>query len=382
MEIQAKDLPIEFIDADIVQWQVGPFHPFLPGQVRFDFELDGEMIVSARVETGFLYRGIEKEIEKQSWRAGLPFCDHIDPESALFSELCFCLAVEEIARIPVPPRAQMVRVILSELTRVSHHLKYISLCARACGAETIIHYVLRDREKILDLIELLTGARFSLNFLRFGGISQNMTEGFIERLVDLCEHFRIRMKEYNDLFSFNQIFTRRATGVSYLTVEQIERFGLTGPSARAAGVSRDIRKAYPYSGYEKIDFKEILGQPAEEGKADSYERYLIRLGEIEQSLEILQQAINLVVDGEFMHQRGTREFSVPPGEALVRVESPRGTLSCYVISEGGPGPHRVQFFTPSSSLIQAFPEMISGCRIADFPMILASLDVSISEIDK
>lgn len=367
---------------DLTTWEIGPYHGSLPAPMRLKLSLDGEIVADCQVETGFLHRGLEKTFELHSWKASIAYADHLDPEGAVFGELALCLAVEEIGEISVPARAQYIRVILAELTRISAHLAYIVRMAKAVGSETIIHYVLRDRERILDLFELLTGARFSLNFLRFGGVRMDVTDGFIERVLEVCEMIRIRMKEYNDLFTFNHGFLKRTTFVGTLSSDLVRSCGITGPNARASGVVFDVRKDLPYMGYNELDFEIPLGKGEGGTMGDVHDRFLIRLREISQSMEILKQITENVPAGEYINGKLDKDYVVPPGEAYSRIESPRGLLGCHVVSDGKENPSRIQFRPPSLANLIAIPRLLTGVRIEDLPVVLASLDLGIAEADR
>jgi NADH-quinone oxidoreductase subunit D len=372
----------ESFKTDLTTWEIGPYHGSLPAPMRLKLSLDGEIIAQCKVETGFLHRGLEKAWELHPWRSAVAYADHLDPEVAVFGELTLCLAVEEVGDIAVPPRAQSIRLILAELTRISAHLSYMVRMAKAVGSETIIHYVLRDREKILDLFELLTGARMSLNFLRFGGVSADVTDGFIERVLEVCEMIRIRMKEYNDLFTFNHIFLKRSASVAPIPVALVRSCGITGPNARASGVSFDVRKNHPYMGYQDLEFEVPLGQGEGGVIGDIHDRFLIRLREITQSMEILKQLVERVPSGEFINSKIEKDYVVPPGEAYARIESSRGLLGCHVVSDGKECPSRVQFRSPTMANLSALPQLVTGIRIEDLPVVLASLDLGIAEADR
>ncbi len=372
----------ESLHTDLTEWEVGPFHAMLPGPMKLLLRLDGEVVVSAQAETGFLHRGLEKAFEQQRWHAGIPYSDRLDPEAAIFGELVFCLAVEEICAIQVPERAQAIRVILSELGRVSGHLAYLARVARMVGAETILHFLIRDREKILDLFELLTGARFALGFLRFGGVRDDVTEGFIERVIETSELIRQRLKEYNDLLSFNQAFVKRMVGLAPLSLDRVKALGVTGPAARASGLNRDERKARPYTGYEKMDFSVPRGKSSDGTGGSAHDRFIVRLMEILQSLEILKHATESLVPGPFKKGEVSKDFLPPRGEAYAYVEAARGLLGCHVVADGSVKPLRVQFRSPSIPNIAAIPEVLSGARLEDVGLILASMDISVAEADK
>lgn len=373
----------ERLNTDLTLWEIGPYHGALPGPMRMRLTLDGEVIVSGEVETGFLHRGLEKAFELHHWSGAVPYSDRLDPDAAVFGEIALCLAVEEIAGLQVPPRATRIRVILSELTRLACHMVYVVKVARVVGSDTMVHYILRDRERVLDLFELLTGARFSLNFLRFGGVRADVTEGFIERVLEVCELIRVRIKEYNDLFTFNHTFLKRTANVGVIPHDMVMRLGMTGPNLRAAGIDFDIRKAHPYLGYETLDFEVPTGRGDGGGTpGDSHDRFLIRLREMTQSLEILKDAAESVPAGEYLNGKVDSIPQIPPGEAYARIESSRGLLGCHVVSDGGDYPVRVQFRSPTLAHLQAIPGLIQGIRIEDLPIVLASLDLSLAEADR
>lgn len=376
------DSALERLKTDLTFWEIGPYHGALPGPMKLRLKLDGEIIVSAAAERGFLHRGLEKALELHPWQASVAYSDHLDPEAAVFGELALCLAVEEMGGLAVPERAQAIRVILCELSRISSHLSNLVRVAQSVGGETLVHYVLRDRERILDLFELLTGSRFSVNFLRFGGVAFDVTEGFIERVLETCEALRHRLREYNDLFTFNEIFLKRTSGVGFLSQEEIIRCGVTGPNARGSGMTFDVRRAHPYSGYEKIDFDVPVGRNAGERGGDVHERFLVRLREVSQSLEILRYAAESIPAGDYSAMMIDREFVVPRGEAYSRVESSRGLLGCHVVSDGGRFPSRVQFRTPTPASVALIPALLAGIRVEDLPSVLASLDLKIAEADR
>ncbi len=367
----------EFLQTDLTLWEIGPYHPYLPGPLRLALTLDGEIIVSTEIEAGFLHKGLEKALERKLWQSSLAYSDHLDPEGAIFCELVVCHAVEELAYITAPPRAQAIRIILSELTRITCHLGYITRIARSVAADTMVHYVLRDRERLLDLFELLTGSRFSTNFLRFGGVRADVTEGFIERVLECCDMLRARLKEYNDLFTFNHTFKRRTTGVGTINLEWVEDLGISGPNARASGATFDARKSHPYSGYESVDFAVPSG-----GGGDCHGRFLQRLREIAQSVEILKQVTETIPAGDFSRGPVDKTFAPPSGEAYARVESARGLLGCHVVSDGGRAPARIQFSPPSLSHVAVLPRLLEGLPMEDLPVLLASLDIGVAEIDR
>jgi NADH-quinone oxidoreductase subunit D len=375
---------LEYFKSDLSNWTIGPFHSMLPGPFLLQTQLDGEVICHATVTTGFCFKGIEAAMESHSWQSQIIYADHLEPETAFFGELALTSAVEAILKSPLTPRMQGIRVILSELTRIVGHLGCLMRVAQACGAEAAMHYILRDREAFYDLFELLAGSRFSLNYLRYGGTASEMTDGFIERVFQVCDSHRIRLKEYNDVLTYSETFLRRTANVGVMTKEMALNFGVTGPNARASGVEFDVRKQYPYLGFDKMDFDICTGRGAVGTQGDVHDRVVVRLQEILQSIRILRQQME-VLDGKQGHDEKIRipkDCRIPSGESYCRVESSRGLLGCHLISDGQPRPRRVQFRTPSQQAVRVIPELLQGAMVTDIPVILASLDLSLAETDK
>jgi NADH-quinone oxidoreductase subunit D len=356
--------------------ELGIYHRFLPGPFQLQLDMDGEMIVAGTAKTGFTHRGLEKAITTQKWAASLLYADRLDPESAIFGEYVVCLAVEEIAGIAVPPRARSIRIVLSELARISAHLMYFVRLAKACSAENLMHYALRDREKLLDLFELITGSRFSHNYFRFGGVREDITDGFIERVLDVCSVIEFRLNEYSKIFFNNSIFLKRSVGVGTISRELALGVGLTGPNARASGVFQDLRKDQPYGGYESVTFQIPGGTGCVNGRLN------VRVLEILESIKILRQVVEHVPAGEYSAIKSRDAIKVPRGEAYARIESVRGVLGCYVVSSGGDKPERVQFRSPTSVQLGLLSDLLVGMRLEDLPVVLASLDLSLSEADR
>lgn len=317
----------------------------------------------------------------QTWISAVPYASRLDPENAIFGELAYCLAVEEVGGIEVSKRNAMIRTLVCELSRVSSHLGYLARVGRAIGAETLSHYALRDREKLLDYLELLSGARFSLHFVRIGGISEEVTDGFIERVLDAADLIRIRIKEYNDLLSYNFPFSNRAKGVGTLSIEDARAEGVSGPNGRASGRQYDVRRSSPYSGYQYLDLSQSVSNHAGATDGDVHARYLIRIREMIESLNIIREAVEKLPPSDGKKTFGNHE-RLPPGEACVRVESPRGVLLCHVVSNGGVGPCNVQFGTPSAPALQSVSRLLTRARVEDLPLILASMDICVAEVDR
>jgi NADH-quinone oxidoreductase subunit D len=273
-------------------------------------------------------------------------------------------------------------MILSELSRISAHLAFLARLAKTVEADAMAHYALRDREKVLDLFELLTGARFSLNFMRVGGVSADVTEGFVERVFELCDLLRFRLKEYNDIFSFNQAFLRRTAGVGVLSRSLAFEHGISGPNARAAGVEHDIRKQYPYSGFDRADLSVPCGHGEAGVLGDVHDRLLVRLREIAESAELLRYLAEELPDGALSSVSLKKGDRLPAGEAYSRVESARGCLAFHVVSDGSEFPNRIQIKSPSQAVISALPKILCGNSLEDLALILASLDLSLAEADR
>lgn len=372
----------ECLSTELSLMHLGPIHPSLPGPMKLALQVDGERIVRAEIETGYLHKGLEKSYENRNWFASMIPTDRIDSEGSIFAEMALCMAVEQICNIQVPRRAQMIRLILSELNRVSCHLTYLARVAQSVGFETTTHYILRERELILDLFELMTGSRFNLNFFRYGGVSADITEGFIERIFEVCRIIQIRLREYHALMIDNQSFVTRLAWLGPISAEDVYLMGITGPNARASGVITDIRKSHPYSGYDLIDFRVPLGMGAAGTVGDSFDRLKVRLEEIQESLLLLTHAAESVPPGDFSCIRVTHDFTVPAGEYFSRVEGARGFLGCHVVSSGDFSPVRVQWRTPSQNQLQIVPQLLKGVALQDVPVLLSTLDLSIPEVDR
>lgn len=349
---------------------------------RLEVDAVGDLIRRVKIETGYLHKGVEKSFEQRNWFTSMVAVDRVEPETSLASELAFCMAVEEISNIQTPRRAQVIRLILTELERVGSHLNFLTRLAIATGFETVSHYILRERELVLDLFELMTGRRFNPNFFRLGGVAADITEGFIERIHEATRLIEIRLREYHALMIENRAFVDRLAWQGILSPELALLKGMTGPSARASGVMIDLRKTEPYSGYEQFDFRVSMGTGARGTIGDGFDRMMVRLEEIRESLLLLSHAVDNVPAGDFLALNMTPDFSVPAGEAYSRVESPRGTLACHVVSDGGSRPVRVQWRTPSASNIEILPEILPGITLQDLPAILASFDLSLAEVDR
>lgn len=366
-----------------VSYSVGPYSPYFAGPLKINFQLDGEVIVKAEVERGFAHKGLESLIENRRWEQIIPLVSRLDLESSCYGELVFCLAIERLLELEIPKRAKLIRVVICELTRIACHLKFFSQVAQSVEAPTVVHYLLRDREKILDLFELLTGSRFSLSLFKVGGVTTDTTEGFLDRVMALTDLIQYRIKEYNDVFSFNYGFLRRSCGIGVLSQEVANSFGVTGSNLRASGMRYDVRKFRPYSAYDELEFSLPLGQGEYGIQGDCNDRYLVRLRELTESIQLIRQSCQAIRPGDCDSGFKIQDFqSVPAGEVYEEVESPRGTLGCLIQSSGQLGPRGFRFNVPSLGHIQALEEILVGERMENVALITSSMGISIPELDR
>jgi NADH-quinone oxidoreductase subunit D len=380
---------------------MGPQHPSTHGVLRLLLELDGERVVNCVPDVGFLHTGIEKNMEAKAYEKALVMVDRIDYLNNLGNNLCYCLAVEKLVDLDVPERAQVIRVLLTELQRIASHLVFLATHALDTGAMSVFLYCFREREIILDIFEMCSGARMMTAYFRPGGLWRDIPDGFEDAVRDFVRIFPQRIKQYEALLSKNPIYLDRTKGIGGISSEDALRWGLTGPNLRAAGVDFDLRKANPYSGYEKYDFEIPVGSVG-----DVYDRYQVRVEELRQSLRIVQQALDNIPDGPVRSDNRkfvppprselgtsmeavihhfklwTEGFPAPKGSVFVAVESPRGELGCYLEGDGGPKPYRVHFRTPSFLTVQAIPVMARGYLVADLVAIISSLDAVLGDVDR
>jgi len=365
-----------------IQWDLGPFHALLSGVYRLRLSLDGEVIERAEVETGFTTRGVEQILTRQSWRGAIPFLDRIDPDGAVFFEWAYCLAVEQLSALELPRRAHGIRVILGELSRISSHLLSLAKVAKAAGAESAFHLLIRERERVLDLLELLCGARHALGFLLPGGVREDVTEGFLERVQEVCQQILQRIKEYNDLVTYNEAFVRRLSGRGVITKEMVARHRMTGIPARVFDREQDLRWSSSRLGYFGLKPEALESIEAITFPGDVHHRFVIRLHEVSQSAQILQVLSQKLAAGPFL-AKGSAQLIVPEGEAEAEVETARGRLAVRVGSQAGrPGPAEIQFSPPSRALFDAVPQYLVGAPLQDLSLLLQSIDLLATEVDR
>ncbi len=383
---------------------VGPQHPGTHGVLRLIIELEGEVIKNLEPVIGYLHRGIEKLAESRTYYQYLTMVDRVDYLSSFFNLASFCYAVESIAKIKVPRRAEYIRVITMELNRISSHLLWLGTFLLDLGATSPLFYTFRDREKLLGLFEELAGARLLYNFYSFGGVKQDFPPNWLNKVKKLCDELPVLFNEYEAIITKNPIFLERTKGIGILTKKVALDYGITGPNLRASGVETDLRKEPGYSVYNEFSFDVCTRQ-----NGDCYDRYLIRLDEMRQSIDIVLQAIEKLPGGtpdKLLIKRpncGCSEenckycgfdtlltekkinlvnFKPPKGEATSLIEAPRGITSCYVVSDGTKNPYRVRWRTPSFSNVQVLPELAKGSLYSDLMAIFGSLDVVLPEVDR
>lgn len=372
---------IEHLETDHIPFELGPLHPLLPVPLKVFLELDGETIVSCKVETGFLRRGLARLIENATWRQGTVWVGRMDSETGVFYELAYAMAAEKIAAIRVSKRSQYIRMILCEMNRLTNHLRYMAKLAQVIGATSAFHYLMRDRERILELFELLSGARFNYNFIKIGGVAQDVSEGFVERTIEVCEGLQHRLNEYNELLTLNYFFIERLGFTGVVFPDQAHRYSVSGPNLRACGVNQDLRKSAPYLRYDDLVFTVPVGAGQYSVPGDSHQRFLMRLSELDQSLSLLKQAAEQIPAGEF-DAFFEKDIHVPKGSAAIAIEGPRGEIICELSSSGGPQPEKIRFKTPSQGVLSLLTEVLKGANLSDLPSVLCSLDISISEVDQ
>lgn len=398
---QATGTTVERTEEGTMIINMGPQHPSTHGVLRIVCELEGETIVNSECIIGYLHTGMEKEAEYLQYHKCIPMTDRMDYLSANNNNLAFVLPVEKILGIEIPPRGQYLRILLCELSRVASHLVWLGTHLLDLGGMTIFFYTFREREKILDLFEMMSGVRMMPSWICVGGLRGDMPEGWETRLRALLKELPPALDEMEDIVTNNPIFRERAKGVGVVTTEECFALGVSGPSIRATGLAWDIRKSNPYSGYEQFDF-----QIPTATNGDVYDRYLVRMAELRESIKILQQAIDGLPGGEINTSdrkvtpppRGeidssmeslihwfkihTEGFRPPVGEAYVPIESPKGELGFYIVSDGSSRPFRMHTRAPSFMNLQALAKMAKGRLIADMVAIIGSLDIVLGEIDR
>lgn len=363
---------------DTVQMMVnmGPQHPSTHGVFRMVLGVDGEKIVNVEPHIGYLHRGSEKLCEGEIYVQIVTLFDRLDYLSNLNNEMVFCRAVEKLMELAVPERAEYIRVILCELNRIASHLLFIGTFGLDVGAMTPSMYMFRDREKIQSMFESVTGARMMHNYIRVGGVKNDVPEGFKNRMRSLLDEIRSGLDEADKLLSFSEIFLARTKGIGVMSSEMALSYGVSGPSLRASGVPMDVRKDQSHSVYDRLDFGIPIGQ-----NGDCWDRYYVRVEEVRQSITIIDQALTQMPDGETLTP--TRLVLRPPkGQVYVRGENPRGEIGVYIVSDGTDKPYRVKVRPPSFCNLMTIKDLLQDTYIADAVVILGSLDIVLGEVDR
>jgi len=380
---------------------MGPQHPSTHGVLRLLLELDGETVVNLVPDIGFLHTGIEKNMEAKTYTKALVMTDRIDYLAPMSNNLGYILAVEKLLGVKITPRAEAIRLILAELTRIGSHLVWLGTSALDVAAQSVFLYCFREREYILDLYEMCSGQRMMSSYFRPGGLWRDVPEEFVPAVRNFLDFFPSRIEEYEALLKENPIFHGRTKGVGVISAENAVSWGLTGPSLRGSGVNWDIRKSIPYLGYENYEFDVPLGT-----NGDIYDRYSCRMREMRESLGIIEQALDRLPEGPVniddrkivpppraelgrsmeavIHhfKLWTEGFSAPEGYVFQRVESPKGEFACYLRGDGSPKPARVHFRTPSYVNLASLPVLARGLFVADLVAIIGSIDIVLGEIDR
>ena len=389
------------IQTETMTLNMGPQHPSTHGVLRVVLELDGETVLSCKPIIGYLHTGIEKSMEEKTYNKALPMTDRMDYLAPMSNNLGFVLAVEKLLDMEVPRRCRYLRVLLAEMTRLNSHLVWLGTHALDLGAMTVFLYCFREREQLLKVFEKVSGVRMMTSYFRVGGVAREPYPTFYEDCRDFLEPFSDRVDEYEELLTNNPIYRRRAQGVCAMTVEQAYDLGITGPLLRACGVPYDIRKNEPYSGYEEFDFEVPVGE-----RGDSLDRYLVRIAEMRQSRRIAMQALEGMPEGPLMADNAkvvpppkeqlahdmealihhfkifTEGYSVPEGEVYQAIESPRGELGYYIISDGSPSPYKIKVRAPSFANLHALSEITRGGLLGDVVAAIGSIDIVLGEIDR
>ena len=364
------------IRTDHIEINMGPQHPSTHGVLRLGVTLDGEVVINCDPDVGYLHRGIEKLAEMRGYIQFIPITDRLDYLSSMLQNEVYIGAVEKLGQIEVPERAQWIRLIMMELQRIASHLIFYGSMGLDLGATTPFLYGMREREDILDLFEMVCGARLTYNYFRPGGVSRDLPGGFYQKAKDYIAKQRERLVEYDDLLTGNQIFIGRMRNVGIISAEDAVNYSLSGPSLRGSGVAYDVRRADPYSVYEKLDWDVVTRT-----EGDSYARYLCRMDEIRQSLNIVEQALDMVPEGELKCKTPLR-LKLPEGEVYYHIESSRGDLGVYLLSDGGDKPYRLKWRAPSFINLGAINQLVKGWKVADVVAILGSIDVVLGEVDR
>ncbi len=365
-----------FLDTTEMVLNMGPQHPSTHGVLRVILKLDGEKVLGTECIIGYLHRGVEKIAENRTYAMFNPYVDRMDYVAAVSNGLGYCEAVEKLLAVEAPPRAQYIRVIMTELCRIASHQVWLGTHALDIGALTPVFYAFRDREEVLKIFEKYCGARLTTHAFRIGGCIYETYEGLEQDVKVFCEKFLPKLDEYEELLTTNRIWVSRTKGVGILNAEDCIALGVTGPVLRASGVQWDLRKKQPYEAYSKFQFDIPTGL-----NGDTYDRYLVRIEEMRQSVRILQQAIENIPSGPIM-AKVPKVIKPAPGDVYHSIEAPKGELGYYIVSDGSTQPYRVRVRPPSFVNLQALDKMVQGMLVADVVAVIGTLDIVLGEVDR
>lgn len=360
---------------------MGPQHPSTHGVLRLKLVLNGEIVEDVIPYIGYLHRCFEKHSEAMTYPQVIPYTDRMDYLNSMNNELGYVIGVEKLLGIEIPERVEYIRIIMAELQRIASHLVAIGTYGNDAGAFTPFLYCFADREKILELFEMTCGARLLYNYIWIGGLSHDITPEFVKKTKEFIKYFRPRIKQLNDLLSYNKIFIERTINVGILPPDVAINAGASGPTLRGSGVKFDLRKDDPYSIYDRFDFEVCTGTGEYGTIGDCWNRYMVRVDEMEQSLRILEQAIDNIPEGD-VQSAIPKRIKPPAGEIYIRTEAPKGELGYYIVSDGSLNPFRVKARSPSFCNLSLISQISKGYMIADVVMILGSFDIVLGEIDR
>ena len=373
---QSPEPQAPYLDSDELILNMGPQHPSTHGVLRVILKLDGEKVLGTECVIGYLHRGVEKIAEHRTYAMFNPYVDRMDYVAAVSNGLGYCEAVEKLLNIEAPPRARYIRVILTELNRMASHMLWLGTHALDIGAMTPLFYTFRDREEILKIFEKYCGARLTTHAFRIGGCLYETYDGFEREVRKFCDYVGEKVDEYETLLTTNRIWVERTRGVGILSGDDCKALGVTGPVLRASGVKWDLRKAQPYSSYQDFDFDIPVGE-----HGDTYDRYIVRIAEMHQSLRIIRQAVEKLPEGPIM-AKVPKVLKPPVGEVYHSIEAPKGELGYFIVSDGSTQPYRVRVRPPSFVNLQALDKMVKGALVADVVAVIGTLDIVLGEVDR
>ncbi|HEX7407951.1 MAG TPA: NADH-quinone oxidoreductase subunit D [Candidatus Binatia bacterium] len=380
-EVEVQQVGNTGLETEEMTLNMGPQHPSTHGVLRFVIKADGEVMREAIPDVGYLHRSIEKISEKVGYHGFMPYTDRVDYVAAMFCNQGWSMVCEKLGGIVVPKRGEYCRVIAAELNRISSHLLYLGTMILDIGAMTPFFHTFREREKINDLLEELCGARLTYNYMRIGGVAWDLPPNFAEHTLAFLDQLEPYLDEHNDLISYNKIYVERLANIAPVTPEAAINYNLVGPNLRASGVQYDVRRDEPYSVYPELEFNVPVGTGEMGTVGDCFDRYMLRVREIKESVRIVRQCFKQLPDGPVI-AKVPRKFKPPAGDAYLRVESARGDMGWYAVSDGSEFPYRCKIRTGSFSAMSIIDRLSPGLMIADLVAVIASLDIVAPEVDR